>query len=82
MWFVQRKEILTKDNLVKRNWKVLVNAAFVIMTSLYNTYSSSAHLQKSSGRLFTWLLILLPRWVLGICLEIGLMVLLNLEKKY
>jgi hypothetical protein len=28
MWFVQRKEILTKDNLLKRNWQDSVKCCF------------------------------------------------------
>jgi hypothetical protein len=43
MWFQYRKEILTKDNLIKRNVK---NVAFVIMMRQFNTSLLNALLQS------------------------------------
>jgi hypothetical protein len=47
MWFLHRKEILTKDNLIKRNWTGSDSCFFFVITrSPYNIFSLNAHLLR------------------------------------
>uniref|UniRef100_A0A453ELC4 Uncharacterized protein n=1 Tax=Aegilops tauschii subsp. strangulata TaxID=200361 RepID=A0A453ELC4_AEGTS len=52
MWFVHKGVILTKDNLMKRNWVGNPRCCFVIRTKQLNTSFSSVHLQNCYGDLF------------------------------
>jgi hypothetical protein len=56
MWFVHRKEILTKDNLVKDIGKGIQNVVCEIKSKQFNICSLSIPLQKIFGQLFIWLL--------------------------
>jgi hypothetical protein len=55
MWFVHRKEILTKDNLVKKIGKGVLNVVYVIMRKQFNIFSFTIRLRKLFGQLFVWL---------------------------
>jgi hypothetical protein len=39
MWFLHQRVLLTKDNLLKRNWHGSKNVVIVIKMKQYNTYS-------------------------------------------
>jgi hypothetical protein len=52
MWFLHRKEILTKDNLSKKSGSVVKSVVFVIKRRPYNTCSFNVLLQELFGRLF------------------------------
>jgi hypothetical protein len=58
MWFVHRKEILTKDNWLKEIGKGAQNVVSVIKRKPFNICSSGVPLQKLFGQLFIWCLIL------------------------
>jgi hypothetical protein len=49
MWFLHLREVLTKDNLAKRNWKEVRHVFSVIKMNPYNTCSLNVHLQKLYG---------------------------------
>jgi hypothetical protein len=53
MWFLHRKEILTKDNLIRRNWIGRESCYFVMRRNQYNTYFLTVLSQKLFGALFT-----------------------------
>ena len=38
LWYLKKCVLLTKDNLIKRNWKGEVGVVFVINTKLYNIF--------------------------------------------
>jgi hypothetical protein len=46
MWFLHRKVILTKDNLVKKNGMVKNHVVSAIIRNLFNTYVLIAHLRR------------------------------------
>jgi hypothetical protein len=52
MWFLHRKVILTKHNLINRNLTRVKNVEFVVTRSPYNMFFSSVHLLKLFGILF------------------------------
>lgn len=52
MWFVHKKVILTKDNLAKRNWREVLDVAFVLTRRTLHTSFSNVHLREFYGRQF------------------------------
>jgi hypothetical protein len=54
-WFLQRKEILTKDNLLKRNWPGSTKCCFCEQTETIQHLFISCPFKKSFGKLCTWL---------------------------
>jgi hypothetical protein len=55
MWFVQRKEILTKDNLFKRNWPGSTKCCFCEQNeSIEHLFYKLSFRKKIFGKLFTW----------------------------
>ena len=48
-WYVRRGVILTKDNLVKRNWHGSTKCVFFYMMRLLNIFSSIARLHDLFG---------------------------------
>jgi hypothetical protein len=57
LWYLFKGVILTKDNLVRRQWQGDRKCLFVFLTTLYNIYSLTVILLNSCGVLFMFPLI-------------------------
>jgi hypothetical protein len=49
MWYLKRGVVLTKDNLIRRNWKDDKKCVFMHILKQYNIYSSNVILPNSYG---------------------------------
>jgi hypothetical protein len=53
LWLLYQKVILTKDNLLKRNWHGAQHVVFVTVVKQYNTFSYIVTLQNLFGEYCT-----------------------------
>jgi hypothetical protein len=80
MWFLQRKEILTKDNLAKRNWLDCKKCCFCDHDESIQHLFVRCPFVRIIWQLVYMAFNITHPWALSICLVIGLMELKNLRK--
>jgi len=71
LWYLYKRVILTKDNLVRRQWQGDTKCCFYSSASVYNIYSLTIILLNSCGELFMFPLIYYLQLVFIICLQAG-----------